>query len=76
MTITAKIRCTSKMGTGEGDNRTTPVSFAPDYQDGRNQEWAFATPSLQLNMTLRGAAADHFEVGKKYTLTFTPEETP
>jgi hypothetical protein len=65
-TVTAKIQCSLKEKYGE----QTTVSFGPDYQDGRNKEWATATPALSLTMTLNGSVADQFEPGMKYTLTF------
>jgi len=74
MSVTAKVTCHLKNESGEGDNRQVQVSFLPDYADGRNKEWSLYTPSLSLSMTLKGAVADRFDVGKAYTLTFTPEE--
>lgn len=72
--ITAKIKCSSKTNeAGEGEDRTVNVNFGPDYEDGRNAEWARWTPGLSLTMGLRGAVADKFEVGKAYTLTFAEE---
>lgn len=71
--VTAKIVCQSKQESGEGDDRTVNVAFAPDYNDGRNKEWARWTPGLSLTMGLKGSVADQFEVGKAYTLTFTAE---
>ena len=71
--ITAKVKCATKVETGEGDNRQAVVSFAPDYADGRNKEWSLATPHLNLQMTLKGSAADLFEPGKAYTLQFVEE---
>lgn len=70
--ITAKVRCNSKTVQGEpGDaGRFAQVAFGPDYTDGRNAEWALATPHLNLNMTLNGQAADLFEQGAAYTLQF------
>ena len=68
--ITAKVRCSYKTESGEGENRTARVSFQPDYQDGRNAEWAAATPSLTLEMTLNNQAADLFKAGTAYTLQF------
>lgn len=70
MNVTAKIVCQAKQETGEGDNRQVNVNFLPDYADGRNKEWSRYTPSLSLQMCLKGAVADEFEVGKAYTLTF------
>lgn len=76
--ITAKVHCQSKVENGpttraaedEGD-RQVVVTFAPDYADGRNREWALYTPALSLSMTLKGEVADRFEPGKAYTLTFS-----
>lgn len=72
--ITAKITCNLKQEYGEGENRYATVGFQPDYADGANKEWAFATPHLDLRMTLRGDVVDRFEPGQKYTLTFEPQE--
>lgn len=72
--ITAKITCYSKQERGEGEDRTVDVAFSADYADERNKEWARFTPGLNLTMGLRGSVADEFEVGKPYTLTFTPED--
>jgi len=72
--VTAKIKCTSKSETGEGDTRQVNVSFSPDYDDGRNKEWALYTPGLSLSLGLKGAVADLFEVGQAYTLQFVPTE--
>ena len=71
--VTAKIYCTAKTESGEGDDRQAVVTFAPDYADGRNKEWSRYTPALSLSMTLRGSVADQFETSKAYTLTFEPE---
>lgn len=72
--VTAKVQCQSKSETGEGDNRQAVVTFVPDYADGRNKEWSLYTPALSLSMTLRGAVADRFEQGQRYTLRFEQEE--
>lgn len=72
--ITAKIVCQSKQETGEGEDRTVNVSFAPDYADERNKEWARWTPGLSLTMGLRGSVADQFEVSKAYTLQFVESD--
>ncbi|WP_431728566.1 hypothetical protein [Verrucosispora sp. TAA-831] len=72
--VTAKIYCQSKAESGEGDERQAVVTFAPDYADGRNKEWALHTPGLSLTMGLKGPVADRFEPGKAYTLTFAEDE--
>jgi len=66
--ITAKIKCTTKSPT-TGDYQV--ITFSPDYADGRNKEWAAATPALSLTMTVKESAAEHFTPGGAYTLTFT-----
>lgn len=72
--ITAKVHCQAKNETGDGDQRQAVVTFTADYADGRNKEWALYTPTLSMSMTLKGVAADRFEAGKAYTLTFTETE--
>lgn len=68
--VTAKITCSSKTVSGEGDSRQAQLSFGPDYADGRNKEWSLATPYLSLSMTVKGDVADRFEQGRAYTLQF------
>lgn len=70
--VTAKIECTSKSLWQDGE--TASLSFAPDYADGRNAEWAAATPALNLSMTVKGGVSELFGQGRKYTLTFTPAD--
>lgn len=74
MSVTAKVRCTSKLIMGSGEYQTVTVGFAPDYQDGRNKEWAAATPTLDLKLGMRPDVAARFELEKSYTLTFTEED--
>lgn len=69
--ITAKVACTTKSQAWDG---ATKLSFGPDYADGRNAEWAAATPNLSVSMTVIDAVADNFELGGKYMLTFTPSD--
>lgn len=68
MAITAKVKCYRKVEEGG----QTVVDFCADYEDGRNKEWAKYTPGLSLSMGLNEQAAEHFEQGKAYTLTFEP----
>lgn len=64
--ITARVKVQYK----QGENPVT-VNFLPDYADGRNAEWASATPSLSLSMTLKPEVAAHFEMGEAIELTFS-----
>lgn len=73
MTITAKVRCNLKQQYGGFGDGYTTLGFMPDYQDQRNQEWANATPHLDLRLTVKGEVGRHFEPGKAYTLTFQEE---
>jgi hypothetical protein len=71
MSVTAKVRCTRSVVSGD----QVMFEFGPDYQDGRNAEWAAATPALSLSITVREDVAHHFAEGQSYTLTFTKEDT-
>ncbi len=72
--VTAKVVCNSKQENGQGENRVVKVRFTADYADDRNKEWAVNTPSLSLEMDLKGDVADRFEPGSRFLLTFQPEE--
>lgn len=78
--VTAKVKVSSRTDNvwNEGTEHEVAVAqltFAVDYNDGRNAEWAAATPSLSLNMSVKKAIADeHFPLGKAITLTFEPSE--
>jgi hypothetical protein len=64
MASTAKVYCNSKQVAKNSPNTT--VTFAIDYSDSRNAEWAQATPWLEFRMSVKD---DRFELGKSYTLT-------
>lgn len=72
MRVTAKVKLANKSELQHGDQ--VGLSFAADYEDGRNAEWAAATPSLSLSMTVKAEVAEHFERGHAYTLTFEPSD--
>lgn len=73
--ITAKLRCTSKEPAGQRvenpEDQQWLLTFGPDYADGANTEWAFATPALSLSMTVRASVADRFSVGQPVDAGFT-----
>lgn len=71
--VTAKVYCSGKALSASkgGVPNGASVTFACDYADGRNSEWAQYTPSLSLTMQVKDP--DLFELGRAYTLTFTPE---
>ena len=72
--ITAKVVCSNRTEAGQGDDLAVTLTFGPDYAEGRNAEWAVATPALALTMTVKGPVAERFHVGDAYTLTFTPDD--
>lgn len=66
--VTAKVVCTGHSIAGDA----VALAFSPDYADGRNAEWAVATPHLSLSMTVKADVGEHFQLGSAYTLTFEP----
>lgn len=72
--ITAKVTCSSKVESGEGDKRQAVLTFGADYADGRNKEWSLYTPALSMSMTVKGEVADRFEPSQRYTLQFVQDE--
>lgn len=73
MAITAKFKVTRV-----SDMKwATEVELTPDYADGRNKEWAEATPSGMIRMTVKNAvAAAEFAVGAAFTVVFEREDQP
>jgi hypothetical protein len=70
--VSMRTRVQAKNDLGFG-NDNTQLQFVPDYEDGRNKEWATATPALTFSMTVAKSIADMFEVGEK--ITFYAEAT-
>lgn len=70
--FTAKVQISSK----QDDDQADPVAFVfqPDYGQGRNAEWAAATPALALSMSIKKELADRLRAGQRFTVTFTPED--
>lgn len=66
--VTAKVRLGSKIQIAA--NGDVNLNFYPDYADGRNKEWASASPSLSLQMVVKAEVAELFEQMGTYTLTF------
>lgn len=70
MAVTAKFKVTRRADMGWG----TEVEMTPDYAQGRNSEWAEATPAGMIRMTIKNElAAAQFPEGSFQTVTF--EET-
>lgn len=73
--ITAKVVLNNRTEAGQGDDLAVTLTFNADYAEGRNAEWAVATPALSLTMTVKGPVAERFHVGDRFTLTFDDEDT-
>ncbi len=75
MATTGKLRLgtrnDSTWGSGDGGYDVAQVAFYADYADGANAEWAAATPSAVLSMTVRKEIADAngWTLGAPITLT-------
>jgi hypothetical protein len=75
LSVIAKVKCNQKSLINMGSEyESVQLGFGADYNDGRNKEWAQATPMLTLNMTVKPSVGDLFAFGQAYTLTFEPEE--
>lgn len=71
MAITAKFKVARRTDM----DWATEVELTPDYGEGRNAEWAEATPAGTIRMTVRNdVAAREFTQGRPFTVTFEPEE--
>ena len=54
---------------------TAEVELTPDYGQGRNADWAKATPAGVIRMTITNPAAlEYLAMGKPMTVTFEAEE--
>jgi hypothetical protein len=65
MATTLKMRLTSKTLHGGG----TGLQFTTDYADGKNAEWASATPVADIKFTVKNEIGERFELGTAYTFT-------
>lgn len=73
--ITAKVVVTRHHATPEGSApEQVVVDLAADYEGNRNQAWSVYTPRLNMTMVVKPEVAEHFQAGKSFTLTFTPDE--
>jgi len=75
VSVTAKVKVYKNDALGDPVYAHS-VGLSADYADGRNQEWAYATPSLNLAMTVTPEVAVHFPMGQAFTLTFDTDEEP
>lgn len=71
MAVTAKFKVSRKANMGWA----TEVELTPDYADGRNKEWAEATPAGMIRLTIKNSlAAEQFNEQDHYTVLFTKDE--
>lgn len=70
MAVTAKFKVNRKTDM----NWAHEVELVPDYAQGRNSEWAEATPAGMIRLTIKNdLAAKEFTEGAAYTVTFEIE---
>lgn len=68
MAVTAKF----KVGRKTDMNWAHEVELVPDYAEGRNKEWAEATPAGMIRLTIKNElAAKEFTEGAAYTVVFS-----
>lgn len=68
--MTAKVLLGSKIPFGQDEDEQYQLNFYPDYNEGRNAEWAKYTPAMTVVMMVKPEAAEGFTQGQAYTLTF------
>lgn len=53
----------------------TEIELTPDYAQGRNSEWAAATPAGMIRLTVKNeVAAKQFKQDRPFTVTFEHED--
>lgn len=74
MSVTAKFKVQAI--TDNSGYQADEVLLVPDYAQGRNKEWASATPSGTIRMYIGRdtAARQQFAIGKAFTVTFEAED--
>lgn len=71
MAVTAKFKVSRRSEMGWA----TEIELTPDYAEGRNAEWAEATPSGMIRMTVKNqVAAEQFAEGRAFTVVFEAED--
>jgi hypothetical protein len=76
MMVTAKFKVTRCDPQGDSDKPWAHnVLMTPDYSDGRNKEWAEATPAGSFQMTVKNIlAVEQLPLGKSVTIQIIPDE--
>lgn len=75
MAVTAKFKVTRVTKFDWPGQDVREVEMTPDYGEGKNAEWAAATPSGVIRMTIGNPAAlEQLPEGTSLTVTFVAEE--
>jgi hypothetical protein len=74
MAVTAKAKVTNIQDPGGAGPDSVTIEMGPDYEDGRNKDWAVATPAFSLTMTVKRSVAEGLPLGHALTVTFRNEE--
>lgn len=77
MRVTAKFKVYSVSTIDYGTGKETQVDMSPDYAEGRNAEWAAATPTGNIRLTIsptKTSATNLFKPGTALTVTFEAED--
>ena len=73
MTVTAKFFC-KRLARESYNPESVEVTLMPVTRGTENREWATATAGGTMTMHIQNkAAADQFELGKEYLITFEPQ---
>ena len=73
MKVTAKFTVYTIVTTDYPNGTNVRVTLIPDYSDGKNAEWAAATPSGNITLDIdpsKTSAAELFKARKALTVTF------
>ena len=75
MAVTAKFKVTGVVDMKWPGQTVSEVTMTPDYGQGKNSEWATATPSGVIRMTISNPAAlEQLKEGTSLTVTFEQEQ--
>ena len=74
--VTAKFKVSRCSPMGDPDNPWAhEVEMTPDYSEGKNKEWAEATPAGVVRLTVKNdLATAQLPVGKAVEIHFIPED--
>jgi hypothetical protein len=68
--VSENITAVAKCQVHEEANEQVLVTFAADYQDERNKEWAKYTPALSVSITVLPEVAAKYVDGARYFIHF------